>query len=148
VSGWTTSGNNVFETNSGNVGIGTTTLGQGALLITNGNVGIGTWVPSSSLNIIGSIGVVTVSKSGNYTAGASDHVILVSASGGAVTITLPAAASSSGRIYQIKKTDASANALTIKGNAAEIIDSANTVSTSTQFQSYTLVCDGTQWWIL
>jgi hypothetical protein len=51
VSGWTVSGNNVYETNSGNVGIGTTAITQGALVVTNGNVGIGTWVPIGSLQI-------------------------------------------------------------------------------------------------
>ena len=44
-SGWTVSGSNVYETSSGNVGIGTTTVTQGALVVTNGNVGIGTWAP-------------------------------------------------------------------------------------------------------
>jgi hypothetical protein len=51
VGGWTVSGNNVYETSSGNVGIGTTTVSQGALVITNGNVGIGTWAPINSLDI-------------------------------------------------------------------------------------------------
>jgi hypothetical protein len=148
VAGWSLSGTNVYTTTgSNNVGIGTSTP-QGGLVVTNGNVGIGTWAPNASLNIVGSIAVTTVSKNSAYTATAMDHVILVDASGGAVTITLPAAAASSGRMYQIKKTDSSTNALTIKGNAAETIDGTNTISTTTQYQSYTLVCDGTQWWIV
>lgn len=51
--GWTTSGNDVYETSGGNVGIGTTLLTTSALTVMNGNVGIGTWIPSASLNIVG-----------------------------------------------------------------------------------------------
>ena len=56
VSGWTISGNNVYETLGGNVGIGTTTVNQGALVVTNGNVGIGTWAPNAPLSFGGSTG--------------------------------------------------------------------------------------------
>lgn len=50
-SGWISSGNNVYETNSvGNVGIGTTTP-QGSLVVTNGNVGIGTWIPADTFQV-------------------------------------------------------------------------------------------------
>ena len=41
VGGWTTSGNNVYETSGGNVGIGTTMLTTAALTVMNGNVGVG-----------------------------------------------------------------------------------------------------------
>ncbi|MGH7249915.1 MAG: hypothetical protein ACREGC_02990, partial [Minisyncoccia bacterium] len=53
VSGWTISGNDVYETLQGNVGIGTTTINQAALTVTNGNVGIGTWAPAASLEVAG-----------------------------------------------------------------------------------------------
>jgi len=53
--GWTSSGNNVYETSGGNVGIGTTLLTTAALTVMNGNVGIGTWVPGSTLAVNGSI---------------------------------------------------------------------------------------------
>ncbi len=65
VSGWTVSGNNVYETASGNVGIGTTFLTTSALSVMNGNVGIGTWVPGSALQVNGNIGIGT---SGNNAA--------------------------------------------------------------------------------
>src|SRR5208283_1889771 len=66
VGGWTTVGNNIYNTNTGNVGINTvngsnvgigTTTPQGALVVTNGNVGIGTWVPKYSLDMIGNLGI-------------------------------------------------------------------------------------------
>ena len=51
--GWSQSGNNVYETLSGNVGIGTTLLTNAALTVMNGNVGVGTWVPSQRLAVTG-----------------------------------------------------------------------------------------------
>lgn len=58
VSGWTVAGNNVYETNGGNVGIGTTITNAGAAFsVMNGNVGIGTWVPNENLTVTGNVGI-------------------------------------------------------------------------------------------
>jgi len=54
-SGWTKSGNDVYETLGGNVGIGTTLTTGGALLVMNGNVGIGTSAPTQALEINGNM---------------------------------------------------------------------------------------------
>ena len=61
VSGWTVSGNNVYETLNGNVGIGTSAL-QTALAVTNGNVGIGTWTAAGGKLIVasGNVGIGSV----------------------------------------------------------------------------------------
>jgi hypothetical protein len=131
----------------GNVGIGTTTP-VGALTVMNGNVGIGTFSPSSRFEVLGAMGTSVVSTAGNYTATVNDSVIVVDASGGSVTVTLPAAAAAKGRIYHIKKTDASANSIVIDGNASETIDGALTLATTTQYHSFTLVCDGSNWWLI
>jgi len=49
---WSISGNNVYQTAGGNVGIGTSLLTTSALTIMNGgNVGIGTWIPAGALDI-------------------------------------------------------------------------------------------------
>jgi hypothetical protein len=90
----------------------------------------------------------TTSKTANYTATASDDVILCSASGGAFTITLPAAASSTGLHLVVKKTDSGFNAVTIDGNASETIDGATTKKLSTQYESIEIVCDGSNWHIV
>ncbi len=126
----------------------TTAVANRMVIDTNGNVGIGTTGPKSTLHVSGSFGVVTISKTADYTAAATDHVILVDASGGAVRITLPAASGATGREYQIKKTDASANNVIIDGNASETIDGSTTVSFNAQYQSYMIVCDGSTWWII
>jgi hypothetical protein len=91
---------------------------------------------------------VVVSKTAAYTATSAEDVILCSASGGAWTLTLPAAALHSGRHYAIKKTDSSTNAITIDGNGSETIDGALTVALSMQYEALTLVSDGSNWSII
>lgn len=92
--------------------------------------------------------VAVVAKTANYTATAADEVILVDATSGAVTITLPAAAGVSGRRYTVKKTDLGLNTITIDPNGSELIDSALTMVISDYLQAVTLVCDGVQWWVV
>lgn len=71
----------------------------------------------------------------------------VTTSGGNVTLTLPAAASVAGFRVDVKKLDA-ANTLTLDGAGAETIDGAATVAWTTQYQTVSIVSDGTQWWTL
>lgn len=88
------------------------------------------------------------SKTADYTATATDATILVDASGAARTITLPAASGISGRIYVIKKTDSSGNAVTVDANASETIDGATTYALSAQYKFVVIQCDGTNWHII
>ena len=79
---------------------------------------------------------------------ATDYTILCDATSGAITVNLPAAASSSGRVLNVKKIDATANTVTIDGNASETIDGATTKAISTQWSSFTIKCYGSAWFIL
>lgn len=81
-----------------------------------------------------------------YSVQADDDVILCDASGGPVTVALPAVASSDGRLLRVKKTDASANAVSADGDGAELVDGLATFDLLVQYESVTLVCDGSQWW--
>lgn len=83
-------------------------------------------------------------KTTTYTITASDRVIRCDASGGAFTVTLPAAGNS-GRTYEIIKVDTSDNAVTIAGDGAENIDDANTLALKRKYQSAELVDNGTGW---
>ncbi len=89
-----------------------------------------------------------LSKTANYTVSTNDGdnvQVNVSASGGAVTIVFYAASGNAGKIITVKKTDSSANAVTLDGNASETLDGATTLTLSAQHDSATLVCDGTNW---
>lgn len=88
------------------------------------------------------------SKTTTYTALITDDVILCDTSGGAWTLTLPAAATSGGKRYFVKKTESSANALTIDGNSSETIDGATTTTLDTENESIEIVCDGSNWQIV
>ena len=79
-------------------------------------------------------------------------LILVDASGGAVTVTLPAANSGVvggvlfGPVIRIKKIDASGNAVTISRAGADTIEGANTMSLAVQWDKVTLAADGVSLW--
>ena len=84
------------------------------------------------------------SVSENYTA-ADGEIVLVDASGGAVTITLPSP--SAGARVRVKKTDASTNTVTVSPSATETIDGASSHTISKQYETYEYVSDGTNWFI-
>lgn len=89
-----------------------------------------------------------VSKSSAYTLTDNDSIVLVNAGIGPVTITLPTSVGRKGRIYQVKKTDVTTNAVTIDANAAETIDGALTQVLDRQFSNLTFASDGANWVIL
>ncbi len=111
--------------------------------------------------IVGAGGVATVAnkvatngfqaaqstKTTTYTLLTTDYTIFGDASGGSFTITLPTAASGTGQVYVIVKSVATANVLTLKGNGAELIQtapgvSANTLAVTTFVQ---VQSNGTSW---
>jgi hypothetical protein len=116
---------------------------------TANEVGIGTNAPNSSLHVVGSITKSIIAKTANYTATVSDYTILCDTTGGGFTITLPASSGITGRIYVIKKTNASSGVgnVTIDGNGSETIDGAATIALQCK-SSVMLQCDGSNWHIL
>ena len=94
---------------------------------------------------------LTSAKTGAYTVVLADRnsVILADATSAAFTVTLPAAATAgAGFIVTVKKTDASANAVTIDANASETIDGATTFALTSRYDTAQIVCDGTAWFLL
>jgi hypothetical protein len=91
---------------------------------------------------------VTAVKTGAYSATSDDDLIPCNATGGAFTVTLPAAASNGGMEIEIIKTDSSANAITIDGNASETINGALTTTLNTQYEKLRIMCDGSNWLIM
>jgi hypothetical protein len=90
----------------------------------------------------------TTAKTTTYTGTGDESTIVCDASGAAFTVTLPAAASFTGKHYYIIKTDTSLNAVTIDGNASETINGATTTTINTQYECIKIVCDGSNWHIL
>jgi hypothetical protein len=74
-------------------------------------------------------------------------LVQVDTSAGNVTLTLPPALAVRGFEIKIKKMTA-ANTVTVDGDGAETIDGAATLAWTTQYQSFTLVSDGTGWSIV
>jgi hypothetical protein len=78
---------------------------------------------------------------------ATDDVIFMDCTSGALDVFLPTPSSCPGKRFEIKKIDATANAMTIDGGVVNI-DFALTLSTSIPGQSYSVISDGIQYWIL
>ena len=104
----------------------------------------------NNINSVGSIkkNIVTVT-SASYSAISSNSFILADddTAGGVVTITLPTANGNSGLEYKVKKIGSTANVV-IDGNESETIDGATTTTLTVQYESITIVCDGSNWWII
>lgn len=134
----------ILETNSG--------TNSGAITITDGANGDIAITPNGTGQV-----QLTAPTYGQYTAGADGAAVLTVAMCGlytipntvARTLTLPAAATSAGVWYTIKKTTADAAAVTIDGSGAETIDGAATnTEVDAQYDSITIVCDGSNWHIV
>lgn len=88
-------------------------------------------------------GIVT--KTANATLANTESIILGDANSGNITLTLPAAASSSGVVYIVQKINSNANTVTIDPNASETINGAATLVLSIQYQTVVIWCNGTAW---
>lgn len=89
---------------------------------------------------------VTTFTTGPQTLDATHNVVLCDTTLGAFTVNLPATAFK-GRVYTIKLIKVSTT-LTIGRNGNKIDDAASDLSVTTVNTSYTLVGDGTDWWII
>lgn len=77
----------------------------------------------------------------------TDSIVLVSAASGAVVITLPNAATVAGQVFEIKRTDSSANQLSIT-DASSSIDGQASVLLTNQYMSLTVTSNGTAYFII
>ena len=113
-------------------------------LQTDGN-GVTSWVAVS----VGDVGGGTLnSYSSTQTLTSAHDLVLVSASGGAVTLNLTAAATlGSGKLFYIKKTDSSGNAIIIEPAGTETIDGATNLSIVSQYDAYMIGTDGSNWFV-
>lgn len=87
------------------------------------------------------------SYSANTTITNANSVVFVSASGGAVTITIPAATGNKGKIFNIKKTDSSLNGVIISP-VSGTIDGAVTKTLAFQYDALMLASDGSNYYLI
>ena len=132
--------NDAFEITAGNF----STTPAFAIKQSNATVGLGTDSPKSAFDVRGSQAFSCTSQGAgsDYTATTTDYFILMNTSS-ARTLNLPAAASSKGMIYIIKRNGG--NNLTIDPNASEKIVGATTLVLTSDKQSVMVICDGTVW---
>jgi hypothetical protein len=71
-------------------------------------------------------------------------VYLCDATSGAITVNLPTAVGNTA-MFTIKKTDSSANSVTIDGNGSETIDGATTCIITNQYNAALIVSNNTNW---
>lgn len=84
----------------------------------------------------------------NQTLASSTRYAMIDCSNTSVTITLGAASSNKRTIHTIKKIDSSGNSVTIDANGSEKIDGELTVELKLQYSYITIICDGTEWFII
>ena len=73
--------------------------------------------------------------------------VLCDASKRNITVTLPGASATEDKECSIKKIDSSANTVTVDGEGTETIDNGLTAVLTVQFESITIVSDGSKWHI-
>lgn len=108
------------------------------------------WTADPVTGSLGTGGEVDA-KTAAYTVvtGDASKLINMDATTGALTVTLLAAATATnGFEVSVKKTDSSANAVTIDGNGAETIDGATTHVLTNQNDNATLRCNGSNWFVV
>jgi len=81
----------------------------------------------------------------NYTATTDDGCIIVDATGGAVTVTLPPA-TQKGLQLSIAKADSSINTVTMSRAGSDTIKGLLTFVTSLQYTTWSVIADGTSTW--
>ncbi len=93
--------------------------------------------------------MTTRAVTASTTATANDYILLCDPAGGAITVTLPAVATTQpGRTYYVRTTGTT-NAVTIDGNASETIDGAATKAlASGAIHAVRIVSDGTAWFTI
>jgi hypothetical protein len=116
----------------------------------NGRTHIHLLQSSGITQLAAGLATTLVTKATNYTATNQDHNILVDATSGVVTITLPTAVTLAGQEFLIKdwKGQAATHNITIATTSAQTIDGASTKVISANYGSVRVVSDGSNWAII
>jgi hypothetical protein len=78
----------------------------------------------------------------------SDFAILADSTSGAITVSLPPAATANGRIFFVKRVNAGLNSITVDPFGSETIDGAATNVLTLQWAKISIISNGTAWFIV
>jgi len=121
------------------------------LTIDNNASGAANLIVTGNLQVQGATYLKTVSKvfaDSPYSVAASDTIIFCNATGGNMTVTLPSAASHTGRSLTVKRTNTTANTVTVGSAAGTIDGAASYIIPGGTLNAITVVSDGTNWYII
>lgn len=151
VIGGTVNSNSIWINTTINVTLGTTTVTFSTVIKAGTNLTLtGNSLSVNTAFVTTAVKDTNLSISANRTLVIGDYgtsgelTIFVNAASAGVTITLVAAASTTGLTLNVIKTDSSANGVTVSGSN---INGGTSVSLSTQFASTVLKSNGTQYYI-
>lgn len=148
-------GDVIIRGGSGGTGTSFITLDSGVVVgsAAGGNQGAGT-INASNYYIDGVVGLSSSlktlsTKTATYTTVLADDAILADSTSSGFTITLGTAAVSSGKQISVKDSggNAATNNITVDTEAAETIDGSASVVLTNDYESYTFISDGTNWFI-
>lgn len=131
----TTTGDLIYSssgTTNSRLGIGS----AGQYLRVSG--GIPAWQSSAAANL------AVTTKTASYTITSSDDIILGNTN--AITLTLPAASSNSGKVFVIKKIGSDTNAVTVARAGSDTIDGVTSLVLTTQYDYVQIISDGSATW--
>jgi hypothetical protein len=115
---------------------------SGQYLQTNGS-GVTSWQTVNA-----SLGTVSA-QNNNFTISDTDGIYLVAMTtgSGTPTVDLPTAADNTNRIISLKKVDTASGTATLRGESGQLIDDVNTKLLSMPYESITVICDGSKWFV-
>tara|TARA_Y100001954_G_scaffold210294_1_gene236039 strand:- start:1702 stop:3135 length:1434 start_codon:yes stop_codon:yes gene_type:complete len=113
---------------------------------TNNEIGVNTSTPASTIDIQGSMGLKVTTITSATTLDQTHNVVLCNT--GSYTVTLPAAASNTGKVYYIKNIDSDGDDITIDGNGSETIDGSTTFLLDPYKHAVRIVSDGSNWHVI
>lgn len=140
-------GSNVAPNNALDV-TGASTFGDGTNEVQISSTGDYTQFGSATTTVNGFYVAITTKTDTDYTLTINDDVVLFSTSATGRTANLPAASTVTGKKYDIKKIDSGGGSVTLDGNGSEKIDGGLTAIITVQFESITIISDGSNWHIL
>ena len=111
-------------------------------------VGIGTTNPLSTFEVNGSNGQKVTTVANNITLDDTHSIVICDNGAVAKTITLPTAVGITGRIYTIKRGEASTADVTVMTSSSQMIDGETEYMLMNAKESVTIVSNGSNWKVL